>query len=72
MKISAAVGFSPDTSTLKGKRSRAFCLRDFVFLSFCKLGVGGAQPTVAHFAHLGGMLFGLIFLIIWRRKGMLR
>ncbi|MDE6835931.1 MAG: hypothetical protein K2J03_03115 [Muribaculaceae bacterium] len=36
------------------------------------LGVGGAQYTVAHFAHLGGMLFGLIFLIIWRRKGMRR
>ena len=36
------------------------------------LGVGGAQSTVAHFAHLGGMLFGLILLLIWKRKGMLR
>ncbi len=33
--ISAAIGFSPDTSTLKGKRSRAFCLRDFAL--FCIL-----------------------------------
>lgn len=24
--------------------------------------------TVAHFAHLGGMLFGLLILIYWRRK----
>lgn len=24
--------------------------------------------NVAHFAHLGGMLFGLIFILIWRKK----
>lgn len=30
--ISAAIGFSPDISTLKGKRSRAFSLRDFALL----------------------------------------
>lgn len=34
------------------------------------LGVSGGG-TVAHFAHLGGMLFGLIILLIWRRKGTL-
>ena len=34
------------------------------------LGVNGGG-TVAHFAHLGGMLFGLIILLIWRRKGTL-
>ena len=28
----------------------------------------GAGDNVAHFAHLGGMLFGLIFILIWRRK----
>lgn len=36
------------------------------------LGVTGAQGTVAHFAHLGGMLFGLIMLLYWKKKGMLR
>lgn len=35
------------------------------------LGVGGSG-TVAHFAHLGGMLFGLIILLYWKKKGMLR
>lgn len=25
--------------------------------------------NVAHFAHLGGMLVGLIFILIWRKKG---
>lgn len=28
----------------------------------------GAGDNVAHFAHLGGMLFGLILILIWRRK----
>lgn len=31
-----------------------------------------AGDTVAHFAHLGGMVFGLIILLYWRKKGMLR
>lgn len=35
------------------------------------LGVGGAQSTVAHFAHLGGMLFGLVLLLYWNHKGTL-
>ncbi len=35
------------------------------------LGVNGGG-TVAHFAHLGGMLFGLILLLIWKKKGTLR
>ncbi|MGP1446806.1 MAG: rhomboid family intramembrane serine protease [Candidatus Limimorpha sp.] len=32
---------------------------------------GLAMPGdhVAHFAHLGGMLFGLILILVWRRKG---
>lgn len=34
------------------------------------LGVSGGG-TVAHFAHLGGMLFGLIILLIWRKTGTL-
>ena len=36
---------------------------------FC--GVSGSMSTVAHFAHLGGMLFGLIILLYWKNKGKL-
>ena len=33
------------------------------------LGIYNSQAdTVAHFAHLGGMLFGLLILIYWRKK----
>lgn len=32
-------------------------------------GVSGTMSTVAHFAHLGGMLFGFILLLMWRKKG---
>lgn len=35
-------------------------------------GITGTQSTVAHFAHLGGMIFGLIILLYWRKKGTLR
>jgi len=31
------------------------------------LGVTGSD-NVAHFAHLGGMLFGLILILLWRKK----
>lgn len=34
------------------------------------LGVNGGG-TIAHFAHLGGMLFGLILLLYWKKKGTL-
>lgn len=40
------------------------------FLIELGLGIGGGG-TIAHFAHLGGMLFGLIFLLIWKRNGTL-
>lgn len=30
-------------------------------------GVAGTSDGVAHFAHLGGMLFGLIMILMWRR-----
>lgn len=30
---------------------------------------GAAGDNVAHFAHLGGMLFGLILILYWRKKG---
>ena len=29
-------------------------------------GVTGTSPGVAHFAHLGGMLFGLLLILYWR------
>lgn len=32
-------------------------------------GVGGAADGVAHFAHLGGMIFGFLLLLYWKRKG---
>ena len=34
-------------------------------------GVSGAMSTVAHFAHLGGMIFGLALLLWWKHKGTL-
>jgi membrane associated rhomboid family serine protease len=30
-------------------------------------GVTGSEAGVAHFAHLGGMLFGLLLILFWRR-----
>ena len=33
------------------------------------LGVANFSPNVAHFAHLGGMLFGFILIKYWQRKG---
>lgn len=35
------------------------------------LGVAG-KDMIAHFAHLGGMVFGLILLLYWKNKGTLR
>lgn len=34
-------------------------------------GVSGVGDGIAHFAHLGGMLFGAILLIIWKKQGKL-
>lgn len=34
-------------------------------------GMTGSMSSVAHFAHLGGMLFGWIILLIWKKKGIL-
>ncbi|MPM11977.1 hypothetical protein SDC9_58328 [bioreactor metagenome] len=31
-------------------------------------GVSGYQSGIAHFAHLGGMLFGLLLILYWRNK----
>ena len=33
-------------------------------------GVSGIMNSVAHFAHLGGMLFGFIVLMYWKKKGL--
>ena len=32
------------------------------------MGTAGSPDGVAHFAHLGGMLFGFILIIFWRKK----
>lgn len=43
----------------------AYAVMEFFF------GVSGTMSTVAHFAHLGGMLFGIVLLLYWKRKGKL-
>ena len=35
-------------------------------------GLSGAGSNIAHFAHLGGMLWGLALLYWWRKRGNLR
>lgn len=35
-------------------------------------GISGNQPGVAHFAHLGGMLAGIVLIMYWRYTGVLR
>ena len=35
-------------------------------------GVSGHNPGVAHFAHLGGMIAGIIIILYWRHNGTLR
>ena len=32
-------------------------------------GLTGMGGNIAHFAHLGGMLFGLILILFWKKKG---
>lgn len=34
-------------------------------------GITGASVSVAHFAHLGGMLIGFLLILYWRKKGSL-
>ncbi len=33
------------------------------------LGLSSARDGVAHFAHLGGMIFGLLLIYYWKKKG---
>ena len=35
------------------------------------LGITGSQVSIAHFAHLGGALFGFLMIRHWKRKGSL-
>ena len=32
------------------------------------MGVSGASDGIAHFAHLGGMIFGIFLILYWRKK----
>lgn len=34
-------------------------------------GLSGTQSNVAHFAHLGGMIFGFFLILYWKKKGRL-
>ena len=43
-----------------------YAVIEFIF------GINGTMDSVAHFAHLGGMLFALVILLYWKRKGILR
>lgn len=36
------------------------------------LGTAGASDGIAHFAHLGGMIFGFMLMAYWKRKGTIR
>ena len=36
------------------------------------LGMSSASDGIAHFAHLGGMIFGFILMIYWEKKGLVR
>lgn len=35
------------------------------------LGVGKAADGIAHFAHLGGMIFGIMLILYWKKKGII-
>lgn len=35
-------------------------------------GISGSADGVAHFAHLGGMIFGFLMLLYWKKKGVFR
>lgn len=36
------------------------------------LGMSAASDGVAHFAHLGGMIFGVLLILYWKRQGIVR
>ena len=47
---------------------QARILAIFMVVSSLLSGIGGAQDGIAHFAHLGGLLAGWIFLRSWERR----
>jgi membrane associated rhomboid family serine protease len=49
---------------VKAKYMVMFCIALELFL-----GVSQPGSNIAHFAHVGGMLFGYLLLVYWRRKG---
>lgn len=44
-----------------------YAITGFIILSVV-LGITDAAPSIAHFAHLGGMLFGWLLILRWRRQ----
>jgi membrane associated rhomboid family serine protease len=32
-------------------------------------GVTGTRSGIAHFAHLGGLIFGYILILVWKKRG---
>ena len=44
-----------------------FFVIGYAVLEFA-LGVSGSNDGIAHFAHLGGMLFGLFLILYWRKN----
>ena len=48
--------------------SRLNILLSFTALSNCSLNCSDSRDNVAHFAHLGGLITGLILILFWRRS----
>jgi len=55
-----------DTIEPKGRSMKARTLVIVYGAIELLLGFTGLQPGVAHFAHLGGMLFGWLMIRYWR------
>ena len=56
--------YTPMTAYIKAK----FFVIGYALIELY-MGTMGTPDGVAHFAHLGGMLFGLILILLWRKKG---
>ncbi len=73
IQIGYAMLFPNDTWTLLfppiSLKAKWFVLLFIVIELFT--GVTGTVDGVAHFAHLGGMLFGFLLLLYWRKSGRL-